>query len=84
MRPAVLTLRKFFIIFIKFCYLQHICKSFWKIIKYVANKFEFIFIQKSIVNNIGNSKIAPPISRIVTIALLKAEIAPVEEPCFKQ
>ena len=48
MQPAVcaaLALGNFFLIFIKFCYLQHICKSFRKIIKYVVNNTESIFLK---------------------------------------
>ena len=42
--PAV-AFKNFFVIFIKFRYLQHICKNFWKIIKFVAENSEFIFLQ---------------------------------------
>ena len=55
--PA-LALRKFFIIYIKLRYLRFILLKVLKDYN-VANKFEFIFIQKSIVTNIGNFKIVP-------------------------
>ena len=68
----------FFIIFIKFRYLSHIfCKSFWKIIKYAANKSEFIFIRNSIANNFEitplKSKIAPQFQELSQLPSLKAK-----------